>query len=733
MSEFGAKILSVLDQIKGSGNYVTKGSHPIVIPGLIVANVPEISFPISAEQIELLIKQANKAPFGKGSKTIVDANIRSVWEIDAGKISFLNPAWYTLITSVLNKVKEGLGIAENEVTASLYKLLIYQKDDFFVAHKDSEKEKDMFGTLIVGLPSKHTGGNLHVRFDGKEEVIDFAEPINNYEIPFAAFYADCEHEINKVTSGYRICLTYNLIQKDCKQTLQIAGRKNYVLQIETLFKQNATDGPLVVLLSHQYTPENFSLVSLKHNDRHKAEILLAAAEKAGYFAKLGLLTCYQIGNLEGDFYYENYGSAGGDGEMGEVIEEYISIENWAKDGLPGLGRLTIPENEIIKNFDLKEEEPITKEEEGYMGNYGMTIEYWYHYGAVVFWKKEEHFRIIAQQALDVKLNWLTYYVGKTCNQAEMDFIKNTFEEIKTTDISAYWVKKSDFNIVAEILVKLNDESYVQSDKCIDLLFRLFEKIDINHWESLVENFGFPAFSQVFLKASDCIKPLKHLIELYYQLSDKPDKEYDAFIIAALDNLPLHLSGLSFIKEDNIAQGLSIVSNIIRLSRYKNDDSIWLKRIIVSITHVVSRSFVNNVLAEALLLNDGNRKLNAAAAIFKICKLDLKIRIENKPLPPTNWTRDLPTEFGNKKMLTIIAAFILSTTEEIFDYRAKEDLRNEMEYFLRKSKFDVDTQTIKKGSPYTLRLAKNRNSYLNLYKKWEEDIEYFKKLESAFSS
>ena len=197
MSEFGAKILSVLDQIKGSGNYVTKGSHPIVIPGLVVANVPEISFPISAEQIELLIKQANKAPFGKGSKTLVDANVRSVWEIDAGKISFLNPAWYTLITSVLNKVKEGLGIAENEVTASLYKLLIYQKDDFFVAHKDSEKEKDMFGTLIVGLQSKHTGGDLHVRFDGKEEVIDFAEPINNYEIPFAAFYADCEHEINK--------------------------------------------------------------------------------------------------------------------------------------------------------------------------------------------------------------------------------------------------------------------------------------------------------------------------------------------------------------------------------------------------------------------------------------------------------------------------------------------------------------------------------------------------------
>ena len=733
MKDFAAKILSVIDQIKGSGNYVTKGSCPIVIPGLVVGNAPEISFPINSEQIEVLIKQAHKAPFGKGSKTIVDTNVRSVWEIDAGKISFLNPAWHTLIALILNKVKEGLGIAENEVAASLYKLLIYQKDDFFVAHKDSEKEKGMFGTLIVGLPSKHNGGELHVRFDGKEEMIDFAGPIDNYEIPFAAFYADCEHEINKVTSGFRICLTYNLIQNDANQQLQLEESKNYVRQIETLLKQNTAGGPLVILLNHQYTPENFSLVSLKHNDQHKAEVLLRAAENAGYFAKLGLLTCYQMGNMEGDFYYENRGSAGSDGEMGEVFEEYISVVNWAEDGLPDLGRLAIPEDEIIRGFDLKEDEPIAIEEEGYMGNYGMTIEYWYHYGAVVLWKKEEHFKIISQQALDVKLTWLGYYASKVCNEAEVAFIKNTFEEITATDISDYWIKNSDFSIVAELLVKLNDKSYVQSNKCVDLLIRLFDKINTNHWESLVENYGLPAFEQVFLKAADHIKSVKHLLELFNQLSDKMNKEYDKFIISALDNLPLHLSGLSFIKEDNIAPELSIVSNIISLSRYKNDDSIWIKRIIESFTSVLTRSFVNNVLAEALLLNGDNRKLNAVAEVLKICKRDLKIRIDNKPVPPKNWTRDLPAEFGNKNMLTIISAFILSPTEESFDYRAKENLRNEMESSLVKSKTDVDTQTIRKGSPYTLRLIKNRASYLGLYKKWEEDVEYLKKLESMFGN
>jgi len=49
-----------------------------------------------------------------------------------------------------------LGIENKDIAASLYKLLIYKEGDFFLPHKDSEKEKGMFGTLIIGLPAKHT-------------------------------------------------------------------------------------------------------------------------------------------------------------------------------------------------------------------------------------------------------------------------------------------------------------------------------------------------------------------------------------------------------------------------------------------------------------------------------------------------------------------------------------------------------------------------------------------------
>jgi len=69
-------------------------------------------------------------------------------------------------------------------------MLIYEKVDFFLQHKDSAKEKGMFGTLIIALPCRHTGGELVVSFDNKEEVINFAKDSNDYQISYAAFYAD---------------------------------------------------------------------------------------------------------------------------------------------------------------------------------------------------------------------------------------------------------------------------------------------------------------------------------------------------------------------------------------------------------------------------------------------------------------------------------------------------------------------------------------------------------------
>jgi hypothetical protein len=51
------------------------------------------------------------------------------------------------------------GVAEN-ISAQLYKLLLYEKGAFFKPHKDSEKTPGMFGTLVICLSSAHEGGDI---------------------------------------------------------------------------------------------------------------------------------------------------------------------------------------------------------------------------------------------------------------------------------------------------------------------------------------------------------------------------------------------------------------------------------------------------------------------------------------------------------------------------------------------------------------------------------------------
>jgi predicted 2-oxoglutarate/Fe(II)-dependent dioxygenase YbiX len=116
--------------------------------------------------------------------------------------------WAATLQAVLARVAEGLGVGE-PIAAELYKLLVYDQGSFFVSHRDTEKAPGMFATLVLSLPSVSTGGELVIRHKDREVSLDLKceEPS---ELAFAAFYADCIHEVLPVTSGCRLAVIYNL-------------------------------------------------------------------------------------------------------------------------------------------------------------------------------------------------------------------------------------------------------------------------------------------------------------------------------------------------------------------------------------------------------------------------------------------------------------------------------------------------------------------------------------------
>ena len=113
----------------------------------------------------------------------------------------------------------GLDAAALGIEAHLYKMLVYERDGHFKKHKDTEKEVGMFGTLLVQLPARHYGGDLVVEHGGVTKRFSFGGPQSAQGCFYTAFYDDCDHTLEAVTSGdrcqdnpLRLVLAFNLVR-----------------------------------------------------------------------------------------------------------------------------------------------------------------------------------------------------------------------------------------------------------------------------------------------------------------------------------------------------------------------------------------------------------------------------------------------------------------------------------------------------------------------------------------
>ena len=271
------ELLKILQLIEKPGSFCASNLIPPCILGLNVNNIGTVSFPLQTEQAKQLIAQAHQAPFGWGEQTLVDTQIRKVWELNAEQFTITNPQWQTQLNTICHSLQTELGI-KDEIVADIYKLLIYEKDSFFLPHRDTEKIERMFATLIVVLPSAHEGGELIICHDGEEKRFAFGGDNSIFEMRYVAFYADCQHEVKPVTAGYRVCLVYNLALANSQKTTPLAAKNSVIVnqltdylttwaqQENTRFENNEelqpSDTLRAVLLKHRYTEAALSFDSL---------------------------------------------------------------------------------------------------------------------------------------------------------------------------------------------------------------------------------------------------------------------------------------------------------------------------------------------------------------------------------------------------------------------------------------------------------------------------------------
>src|SRR5579859_6833262 len=128
---------------------------------LQVEGFGHVRFPVTPAKARKLLGLGEPARFGRGEQTLTDPDVRDTWEIPK---HLVRAEWNdSALKDILATVKEELGLPNAaELTADLHSLLVYEQNQHFVAHQDSEKNDSMVGTLVATLPSSYAGGERGV-------------------------------------------------------------------------------------------------------------------------------------------------------------------------------------------------------------------------------------------------------------------------------------------------------------------------------------------------------------------------------------------------------------------------------------------------------------------------------------------------------------------------------------------------------------------------------------------
>ena len=752
------RLLEILRKVDRPGSICISRDLPVTMPGLEVDGLGAIRLPLGESQARELIGRCSQAPYGKGTQTLVDTNVRRVWELDPARFKLSNPKWDELVSTITDETRVALGLEESKLAARLYKLLVYEKGSFFQSHRDGEKLDGMVATLVIGLPSPHKGGNLVVTHEGKQHEVALAGAASGYELSFAAFYADCEHEVKPIREGYRLCLVYNLTVAGSRRKSGISAPQStpIIASIsESLADWRSSGGisKLAVTLEHQYTPEGLNIGTLKGVDRARADVLFAAAEHAGCAAHLALITRWQSGSAEGGDYGYSYGDrdyeswsygeedeAADEGtghEMGEIYDQGLSVNHWSdREGKKiAYGEMALAEPEIVSDRPLEDWDLGREEFEGYTGNAGMTLERWYHRAAVVIWPEDKNFEVLCGAGTDAAISGFNKLVAqlKHARSSNQRALKKECTAFASAIIKTWRPKKFSYHSYSSE-TKFDRSEFSLALEGLDdpelmtrFLIEVLSKDGAIHlgvsFPSFCKRHGWAAFQDALTSvidaiSSDTLMRNTSLLETLCLLRDKD---------IARKKLCTHLADravtalLLFDEKrtrndwdvERIERG-ALLASLVR-SMISIESSTSLDRLV---DHTMSEARTYDLTsahtAAIFALESGLGRIKGEVGrVVKgwlgRCRAEFEKRTEHAPTRPADFRRPAKLSCTCPDCREL-SEFLANPQESMHRFPVRKERRRHLHQIIERDGCDLTHETLRAGNPQTLICTKTTSSY-----------------------
>ncbi|KAL9578792.1 MAG: hypothetical protein Q9212_005497, partial [Teloschistes hypoglaucus] len=426
-------------------SFATQGVLPEAVnPGLSVKDLGTIGLPLSTRDEAELVKVCHQAPFGKGSETIVDTNVRNTLEVNADQLELRNPAWPKALASTLQDVSNSMGIVggATSIKAELYKLLLYNEGAFFEKHTESVLGIDHEMQRLIGIKHRKDAG-----------------------------YSDVQHEVLRVLSGTRLVLTYNLAYT-ATGTVPLASNLTdaHARSLPMLgpwrqsfpFTEDDGDNPgaiAIYVLRHKYTDGSLRIDHLKGTDRARAQCLEAACKAHNFSFFLANMETSRHGGCDEDDYgcvesdqsdqSDQSGSESDESSIHSKADEYHKLdeiydEDYALRALFYSNGTKVATDVKVEKSDFLQDELFLKtadEEDysGWTGNEGVSATHYYRRSCLVVMPKEYEGPFLHDAASKGKVNvgtWLGKYLESFRQNPEDSTLREELRAICKSIINA---------------------------------------------------------------------------------------------------------------------------------------------------------------------------------------------------------------------------------------------------------------------------------------------------------
>jgi len=764
------QLSQAIAQATRSSKFCVSGDLPIVDPGLVVDGFGPVEVPLKRGVGRKLIAHCQLAPYGKGTETLVDTRVRKTFELDPQKFR-LSLGWTTAIADVTKLVAQQLGLPAEQVEARLYKLLVYEKGGFFLPHRDSEKHDGMVASLIVVLPNPFEGGTLIVRHGTKKQTLPFKEAAEGETPCYAAFYADCEHEVQRVTYGVRLCLAYNLVLQPKSVTLATGTRRaapdNGLVRAIRSWLALQPGKPLVFALKHHYTQHGLSLDLLKGADRQLAELVVPAAENADCLVHLAQVSRHLMQFADDGSFERSYNRNWRDFrghwsrselEIGETYEDDLTGAEWTD--LHGKkqpwGTIAFETSAIISLIPLDDWKPTSEEYEGYTGNAGNTLDRWYHRSAIVLWHRAHHFDVVASCGVDASVPFFRSMLAKLAktpkknrDDARTDCIRFARAIIARWPLVrfGYWERRNreasprdgfpalllrvhDRDTIALFLSKLaaNDQA-LRVDTFVVAACREFgwNAFDQELKQLLTERPTEPGWLGRRERQEIPLRDVEWLTALCMDKTVDPDKATLANELCALAVerfcVPRPADPWRSVREEASVAEESLPLLLKALAATGRDAE--LARVIQFVESSPHDFNLDDcqVPSLQLLVPWSQEQLGIVHRHLLTWLISVRRKLESatasQPTPPIDWTRpanvDCACQYCNQ-----LKAFLADPVNEIGRIKAPEGGRQHLGSMIHQHQCDVKQALERKGSPYSLVLTKTTGSFERATERYEAD-------------